>query len=118
MTRIAATQLQAFTPEAAAKQFGFRIADFDRPGIYRWLDEGRFHSDFTYLGDVSVVPLPTKAKCVEEYGHFYDTVAEARAAIQEGWLVEIEDGVLYHSTLPDCGAELYVRIVDTPLAYQ
>ena len=119
MARITATQLKAFTPEAAAEEFGFEDVEFDRPGIYRWLNEGMgCTSDFTYLGDVSIVPLPSKAKCVAEYGGCYDTVAEARRAIQEGWFVEIENGVLYHSILPDSCADQYVRIVGVPEVYQ
>jgi hypothetical protein len=119
MARITATQLKAFTPEAAAAEFGFEDVDFDRPGIYRWLNEGMgTTSDFTYLGDVAIVPLPTKTQCVEEYGYAYDTVTEARRAIREGWLVEIEDGVLYHSILPDSCADQYVRIVGVPESYQ
>jgi hypothetical protein len=111
--------LKAFTPEEAAAEFGFEDVDFDRPGIYRWLNEGMgTTSDFTYLGDVAVVPVPTKAQCVEEYGGLYDNMNQARAAIREGWLVEIEDGVLYHSILPDSGADQYVRIQGVPESYQ
>ncbi len=120
MARITATQLKAFTPEAAAEEFGFEDVDFDRPGIYRWLNEGMRGglTDFTYLGDVAIVPLPTKAQCVEEYGHCYDTVAEARRAVREGWSVEIEDGVLNHNILPDSHGDQYIRIQGVPESYQ
>jgi hypothetical protein len=119
MARITANQLRAFTPEEAAEAFGFHNVEFDRPGIYRWLNERMgCYSDFTYLGDVAIVPVPTKAQCLEEYGGLYDSMNQARAAIREGWFLEIEDGVLYHNILPHGGSDQYVRIVGVPESYQ
>jgi hypothetical protein len=122
MARITANQLRGFTPEEAVAEFGWGLHDveFDRPGIYRWLDEGMRGglTDFTYLGDVAIVPLPTKAQCVKEYGHCYDTVAEARRAVQEGWSVEIENGVLNHTILPASHSDQYIRVVGVPESYQ
>jgi hypothetical protein len=118
MAHITADQLRGFTPEEAVAEFGWGLHDveFDRPGIYRWLDEGMRGglTDFTYLEDVDIVPLPTQEQCVEEYGHYYDTVAEAQRAIQEGWSVEIEDGVLNHNILPANHGDQYIRIVGVP----
>lgn len=118
MARIAVADLKAFTPEAAAAEFGFEDVDFDRPGIYRWLDEGRAHSDFEYLGNLRNIRIPPKAQFVEEYAHFYDSVNQARRAVREGWLLAVKDGVLRHFVLPDCEGHVYVRISCAPEVYQ
>lgn len=117
MANIAVKELQAYTPEQAAAEWGFEDVDFDRPGIYRWLDEGRASSDFEYLGNLKTIRLPSKAQCVEEYAHFYDSENQARAAVREGWFVEIEHGTLIHCVLPDSCGHRYIRISALPEGY-
>lgn len=117
MAKIAVKELQAFTPEQAADYWGFEDMDFDRPGVYRWLDEGRARSDFEYLGDLKHIRIASKAQFAEEYAHLYDSGNQARCAVREGWYLEIEDGTLVHCVLPDSCGHRYIRISALPERY-
>ena len=112
MTQVTADQLPSYTPEQAKEHFGCMGEKMSQPGIYTWLEERMgCVSDFEYLGEHDVVPLPTVEDTVEEYGHWFDSAEEARAEIESVYGVEIEHGVLYHHVLPESCSFQFIRIV-------
>lgn len=112
MTQITADQLPSYTLEQAAEEFGLLAEKMSQPGIYTWLEERMgCYSDFEYLGELDVVPLPTVEDIVEEYGHWFDSVEQARAEVESVYGVEITHGVMYHHVLPESCSFRFIRIV-------